>query len=317
MTAPASPVHDDAPDELTVVRRALADEYEVLEELGHGGMAIVYRARERALDRDVAIKVLPPGRLTDRELVERFQREAQTSARLEHPHIVPIYRVGRHGAVNFFVMKLLRGESLAARLARQGPLPPTEIRRIVRETASALGYAARAGIVHRDVKSDNILFDVDGSCVVTDFGIARSIASTRLTATGMSIGTPRYMSPEQARGQQVDGRSDIYSLGVVAYECLAGYVPFDGDDAFAVLFGHIQSPLPRPHLATAEEHALYAIVERMLAKVPEERFQSADEVIAALDSNGATVRIEAAATRPVATRQAAAPTRRLTVPLRQ
>lgn len=304
-----------APDDLATVRDALADEYDVLEELGHGGMAVVFRARERALDRDVAIKVLPARRVTDAELVERFQREARTSARLEHPHIVPIYHVGRRGALNFFVMKLLRGESLAARIARRGSLPTADIRRILRETASALGYAARSGIVHRDVKPDNILFDPDGRCVVTDFGIARSMSSTRLTAAGMSIGTPRYMSPEQARGLPVDGRSDIYSLGVVAYECLTGRVPFDGEDAYAVLFGHIQSPVPRPALVDADEESLYAIVERMLAKEPDDRFQTAEAVIAALDTGLPTSAAPTASSRAATVRLSAlTPTRPIAVP---
>jgi protein kinase-like protein len=268
--------------DLDLVRSGLDDEYEILEELGRGGMGIVYRARERQLEREVAIKVLPFTLAFDRELVERFLREARTAAALEHTNIVPIYRVGRRGDVIFFVMKLLRGQSVSDRLRAKGRLSAAETRQVLIETAAALGYAHRRGVVHRDVKPDNLRHDEDGRCVVTDFGIARSAGATRLTTTGMSVGTPKYMSPEQARAKDVDGRSDIYSLGIVGYECLSGSPPFDAGDALGTLMKHIQSPVPRPALETAEDHALYAVVERMLAKHPEDRFRDADELIAAL-----------------------------------
>ncbi len=278
MTTPVKAGRSD----LAVVRAALDDTYEILDELGRGGMAVVYRARERQLDREVAIKVLPFTLAFDDELVERFQREARLSAQLEHPHIVPMYRVGRSGDVIYFVMKLLRGQSLSTRLTQRGRLPAAEVQRMLIETASALGHAHKRGIVHRDVKPDNIMLDEDGRCVMTDFGIARSAADSKLTAAGMSIGTPRYMSPEQARSKPLDGRSDIYSLGIVGYECLVGDTPFHGDDAFAVLMAHIRSPLPCPALGSAEEWDLFDVVERMLAKDPDDRFQGADELIAAL-----------------------------------
>lgn len=269
-----------------VVRAALDADYEVLEEVGRGAMAVVYRARERQLNRDVAVKVLPFELISDAEGVERFQREARTAAQLEHPHIVPIYRVGRSGRVIFFTMKLLSAESLSARLARHGRLPVGEVRRILSETALALGYAATRGIVHRDVKPDNIMLDSEERCVVTDFGIARSKDDADLTAVGISIGTPRYMSPEQARGKHVDGRSDIYSLGVVGYHCLTGSVPFSGDDAVGILLDHVQSPVPRPALASDEERALYSVIERMLEKDPADRFQNTEEFLAALENAG-------------------------------
>lgn len=268
--------------DLDVVRSALATEFEIVEEIGRGGMAIVFRAIERGLDREVALKVLPFSLAFDADFVERFQREARTAGRLEHPHIVPIYRVGRSGSVIYFTMQLLRGQSLSERLRERGRLSVPEIRRVLIETASALGHAAKHGIVHRDVKPDNILLDQDGRCVVTDFGIARSAADQRLTATGMSVGTPRYMSPEQARARELDGRSDLYSLGIVAYECLAGGTPFEGSDAFAILMDHINAPLPRPPLRDESERALFAVIERLLAKLPDDRFQTADELIAAL-----------------------------------
>jgi len=267
--------------EIGLVSSALETDYEVLEELGRGGMAVVYRAREKALDREVAIKVLPTVLSLDTGFVERFEREAKTAAQLEHPSIVPIYRVGRSGSVIFFVMKFLRGQSLSAVMRERQKLTVDEVKRILLDCASALGYAARRGVVHRDIKPDNILLDHDGRCVITDFGIAKT-QSGPLTAAGTSMGTPRYMSPEHAQGHPLDGRSDMYSLGVVAYQALAQSVPFDGPDPFAVLYKHINSPLPIPELATPEEKELFAIIEKMLQKKPEDRFQTADDLIAAL-----------------------------------
>ncbi len=275
-----------------LVRDALKDEYEIIEELGRGGMAIVFRAREKQLDRDVAVKVLPFSLAFDAEFVERFQREARTAARLEHSSIIPIYRVGRAGRVIYFVMKFLRGASLSDVIAR-GAMPVAEIKRMLKETAGALGYAHQNGIVHRDIKPDNIMFDESGHAVVTDFGIAKAGTGTRLTGTGMAIGTPHYMSPEQARAQKLDGRSDIYSLGVVAYQCLTGSVPFDGEDAFSIGYKHITEPLPVPPLKTAEHRAVYDVIRRMMAKAPEERFQAAEDVIAALEGKGAGIAAQA------------------------
>ena len=280
MTTPTKPSRGAT--DLDIVRAALSADYDVLQELGRGGMATVYRARERLLDREVAIKVLPFSLAFDDSFVERFMREARTSARLEHPHIIPIHRVGQAGQVTYFVMQLLRGQSLSDRLLERGPLDAAETRRVLLETASALGYAHRHGVVHRDIKPDNILLDESGRCVVTDFGIALSGSDPKLTAAGTSVGTPRYMSPEQARAKDVDGRSDIYSLGVVGYECLTGRTPFDAGDAFAILMDHINAPVPKPVLATTEARALYAVIERMLAKRPDDRFADADELLEAL-----------------------------------
>ena len=272
------------PAEIDVVRAALGAHYEILAEIGRGGMAVVYRARERELDREVAIKVLPAQFAFDESFVERFQREGRIAAQLEHPHVVPIHRVGRSGDVVYFAMKLLRGQSLSERISERGRLEPAELRRILLETSTALGYAAKRGVVHRDIKPDNIMLDEDGRCIVTDFGIARSASESKLTATGMSVGTPRYMSPEQARAASLDGRSDIYSLGVVGYECLVGITPFHGDDAFAILMAHINDPVPRPALTSPEARDLFRVIERMLAKDPRDRFQSADEVVAILQA---------------------------------
>jgi tRNA A-37 threonylcarbamoyl transferase component Bud32 len=274
--------------DIDVVREALDADYEILEELGRGGMATVYRARERQLGREVALKVLPFRLSHDKELVARFEREARTAALLEHAHIVPIHRVGRSGPVIYFAMQLLRGDSLGSRMRKEGSIPADQLRRILVETASALGHAHASGIVHRDVKPDNILLDTTGRCMVTDFGIARSTSDAHLTASGMSMGTPRYMSPEQARAtSDVDGRSDLYSLGVVGYECLTGRAPFEGTDPMAIMFGHVQLPLPVPTIATrgaADERELYAVIERLLAKQPASRYQTAEELIEALTS---------------------------------
>jgi hypothetical protein len=185
--------------------------------------------------------------------------------------------------VSFFTMKLLRGRALASLLRERGVLSPSEVRRLLREVGGALAYAARQGVVHRDIKPDNIMLDDDGRFIVTDFGIARSAAAPRLTATGMSVGTPRYMSPEQARAKPVDGRSDMYSLGVVAYQCLTGRVPFDGDEAFAILYSHIHSPVPRPALSNDDEWELFDLIERMLAKKPGDRVQDGGELVRLVD----------------------------------
>jgi serine/threonine protein kinase len=269
--------------EADLASEALSEEYDQFHELGRGGMALVYRARERALERDVAIKVLPAAFTFDQEFVERFQREARTAARLEHPNIIPIYRVGRAGQVIYFVMKYLRGGTLSDLLKEHGRLRPAEIRRLLLEAGSALGYAADHDVVHRDVKPDNIMLDEFGRTVLTDFGIAKAATRQRLTGTGLSIGTPRYMSPEQARAQDTDFRSDIYSLGIVAFQCLTGSAPFDGDDAFQIGYKHVSEPLPRPRLVNEDERSLYAVIEKMVAKEPDERFQSAAELEKALD----------------------------------
>jgi len=267
--------------EIDVVKAALFEDYEILDELGRGGMAIVYRAKERALDREVAIKVLPAILAMDDEFVQRFTHEARTAGRLEHPNIVPIYRVGSSGHVTYFVMKLLSGQSLSRVLRERGKLSVGEVRRILIECASALGYAASRNIVHRDIKPDNILLDSEGRCVITDFGIAKAPGGAQ-TAAGTSLGTPRYMSPEHAQGIPLDGRSDMYSLGVVAFQCLTGKLPYDAEDPFAILYKHINEPVPRPELVSDEEWAMFAVIERMLSKKKEDRFQSADDLITAL-----------------------------------
>src|SRR5256886_9467449 len=252
--------------ELDLVREQLKDEYEMLDELGRGGMAMVFKGRENQLEREVPIRALPFSLAFDKEFVERFQREARTSAKLEHPGIIPIYRVGKSGRVIYFVMKFLRGKPLASVLGARGSLPPAEIRQVLVQVSRALAYAHKSGIVHRDIKPDNIMFDEHGQAVVTDFGIAKAATGGKLTGTGMSIGTPHYMSPDQARAQALDGRSDIYSLGVVAYQCLTGSVPFDREDSFSIGYKPIMDEIPTPPLENPEQRPLFEIVRTMLAK---------------------------------------------------
>ena len=278
-------VRAEAPDiaEIDMVRQELNEEYDILEELGRGGMAIVFKAKEKQLDREVAIKVLPFSLAFDKEFVERFQREARTSAKLEHPNIIPIYRVGKSGRIIYFVMKFLRGKPLSSVLAARGSLPPAEIKKVLAEVGRALSYAHKKEIVHRDIKPDNIMFDEHGHAVVTDFGIAKAASGGKLTGTGMSIGTPHYMSPEQAKAQPLDGRSDIYSLGVVAYQCLTGGVPFDGEDSFSIGYKHIMEEIPTPPLENPEKRQLFEVVRKMMAKTPAQRFQNAEELISVLE----------------------------------
>ncbi len=283
MTSPVQAIATGDVSELDIVRDALAEEYELQEELGRGGMAIVYRARDKQLERQIAIKVLPFSLAFDADFVERFTREARTAAQLEHPNIISIYRVGKTGRVIYFVMKMLRGGSLTRVLVDKKRLQPAELRKLLNDVGSALGYAHKRGIVHRDIKPDNIMFDEFGQCVVTDFGIAKAGSGSKLTGTGMSIGTPHYMSPEQARAQPIDGRSDLYSLGILAYQALVGEVPYDGEDSYAIGYKHIMEPIPVPLLDTPEERRLFEVVKKLIMKDPLDRFQSAEDMLKVLE----------------------------------
>ena len=267
-------------DSLTArVVGALGHQYQVESEIGRGGMSVVYRARDIRLNRTVAIKVLPPELAYDPAIRTRFTREAQTSAQLSHAHIVPIYDVGEREGIAYFVMALVTGGNLAALLAREPRQPIDEVRRLLSEIADALAYAHTRGVIHRDIKPDNILIDADtGRAIVTDFGIARAIeAGTRLTITGNALGTPQYMSPEQAVGErEVDGRSDIYSLGVVAYQMITGRLPFTGGNTMALLLKHVnERPLPIVDLRPDAPKPLRDAIERALMKAPEDRWPTA------------------------------------------
>jgi len=257
---------------------AVGNAYDIESEIGRGGMAVVYQATDVRLRRRVAIKVLPPELAFRPDVRSRFLREAQTAAQLSHPDIVPIYSVDEQNGLVFFVMALVEGESLAARFSR-GPLEIEDARRILAEVADALAYAHAHGVIHRDIKPDNILLDRDsGHALVTDFGIARAAeADSRLTATGITVGTPAYMSPEQGMGDRdVDGRSDIYSLGVVAYQVLTGSLPFRANNTPAMIMKHVsETPRPVRELRRDVPPALAAAIERALAKDPDDRFPDA------------------------------------------
>ena len=265
---------------------AVGDVYDVAEEIGRGGMAVVYRATDLRLKRPVAIKVLPPDLAFREDVRTRFQHEAETAAQLNHPNIVPIHSVDERGGLVYFVMPLVDGESLAARLLRQPRPPLDDVRRILRDVADALAYAHAHGVVHRDIKPDNILLErLSGRALVTDFGIARAAESdARLTVTGVAVGTPTYMSPEQATGERaLDGRSDIYSLGVVGYQMIAGETPFKANNTPAMLMKHLsERPIPLAERRPDVPPNLALAVERALAKKPEDRWPDATAMYAAL-----------------------------------
>ena len=272
------------------VADALRHQYQIEDEIGRGGMAVVYRARDLRLERLVAIKVLPPELAHDPALGTRFTREAQTSAQLAHAHIVPIYDVGERDGIAYFVMALVRGGNVAQLLEHQPRRPVDEVRRLLCETADALAYAHLRGVIHRDVKPDNILLDADsGRAMVTDFGIARAIeGGTRLTLTGAALGTPTYMSPEQAVGERdLDGRSDLYSLGVLGYQMLTGRPPFTAGNSMALLLKHVsERPRPIAELRPEAPKALCDAIERALKKAPEDRWPTASAFRDALLQGG-------------------------------
>jgi hypothetical protein len=269
----------------------LAPAYVVENEIGRGGMGIVYRARDARLKRDVAVKLLPPELAFRQEIRSRFLREAEMAAQLSHPNIVPIYTVDERDGLVYFVMAFVDGETLGARLGARGRLAVDQVRRVMRQVADALAYAHAKGVIHRDIKPDNILLSSDGGrAMVTDFGIARAISNTsgadsRLTATGVAIGTPTYMSPEQCAGdREVDGRSDLYSLGIVAYQMLSGDVPFRGTGTGALLVKHIsEKPVPITDQVPDLPPWLARIVMCLLEKQPADRFPDAGSLVHALE----------------------------------
>jgi serine/threonine-protein kinase len=273
---------------------ALGNEYTIEGEIGRGGMGVVYRARDERLHRRVAIKVLPPELAFQKDIRERFTREAQTAARLSHPHIVPIHDVGEGSGLVFFVMGYVEGESLAARIKRRGKLPAEEARRIMKETADALSAAHSLSIIHRDIKPDNVLLEgTRGRVMVTDFGIAKAVSGasgSTLTGVGVAIGTPQFMSPEQAAGErEIDGRSDVYSLGVVTYQMLTGELPFNAPTVAGILMKQITEPAPVLHLSRPDiPEDLSLAVARCLEKDPENRWPTADALRRALESRSVT-----------------------------
>ena len=291
MTDPVDPYERPLAQRL---KEALGAEYTIEGEIGRGGMGVVYRARDERLHRRVAVKVLPPELAFQKEIRERFTREAQTAARLSHPHIVPIHDVGEGAGVVYFIMGLVEGESLGGRLKRRGKLPADEVRRIMKETADALSAAHAVSIIHRDIKPDNILLEGPrGRVMVTDFGIAKAVSQvsgSTLTGVGVAIGTPQYMSPEQAAGERdLDGRSDLYSLGVVAYQMTSGELPFNAPTVAGILMKQITEPAPVLHeTQNGVPEDLSLAIARCLEKDPEQRWPTADSLRRSLESRTVT-----------------------------
>jgi len=275
-TMSATALHD-------VLRHATIGEYEILAELGRGGMATVYLGHDIALDRKVAIKVMSPALLTGEGMVERFKREARTAASLSHPNIIPIYAVKEGDQIVYFVMKFVEGRPLDSIIKETGKLPIPMAQQILQQVGAGLGYAHKRGIIHRDVKPANVMVDTEGWAVVTDFGIAKVTETKGLTMTGATVGTPSYMSPEQCAAKELTGASDQYSLGVVAYEMLAGKLPFVADSIMAIMYSHFNEPPPplegvRPDVPREIAQA----VMKMLAKEPENRFPTVEDAISAI-----------------------------------
>jgi serine/threonine-protein kinase len=287
-----------------MVGEVLADRYEVEELVGAGGMSSVYRAHDRLLDRKVALKVMHQHYGEDPEYVERFRREARSVAALSHPNVVTIIDRGEHGGRQFIVFEYIEGENLKQLIQRRGPAPVKTALELAKQIAQALSFAHQQGLVHRDVKPQNVLLNGDGCAKVTDFGIARSLdVQHGVTQTGTVLGTSDYIAPEQAQGQTVDEQTDVYSLGVVLYELLTGEVPFPGESFVAVAMRHINEPPPpvrdtRPDVPARVE----AVVQRAMAKEPTDRFRSMADFCAELDACLAELHTDAYAVAPPAAR---------------
>lgn len=274
----------EQPDsELSALRRAGGGRYRVVRRMGSGGMAHVYYAQHATLERPLVIKVLHSHLAKDPEMRERFKREAEASSQLLHPHVCPILDFADLNDLVFLVMPYLAGGSLADVLVREKTVAPGPAATIAAQVATGLDYAHRRGIIHRDIKPDNILFDEDGHSLITDFGIATARFHGRLTRTGRAMGTPHYMSPEQAMGKMVDGRSDIYAVGVMLYEMLLGFPPFDGADSYSVGYKQVHEIPVSPEIIDSRITPQFAaIVMRCLEKLASDRFQTGNELADAL-----------------------------------
>jgi serine/threonine protein kinase len=271
--------------EFTELWSALASQYSVERELGRGGMGAVFLARDVRLERFVAIKVLPPHLAAETELRELFLREARTAGRLSHPHIVAVFRADELAGHPFFAMPFIEGENLAERLAAHGPLPAPDAVRCLREVSWALAYAHARGVVHRDVKPENIMIERgSGRAIVTDFGIARVEFGPTLTQDALILGTASYMSPEQINGDSLDGRSDLYALGVVGFLLLSGRLPFSAENVSALLYAHLHRPAPALALVAPHVPAPIAeVIDRCLAKDREARYPTGESLADALE----------------------------------
>ncbi|MBX9856132.1 MAG: protein kinase [Gemmatimonadaceae bacterium] len=286
----AAPPLDVPDEELRELRAATGNRYTIVKRLGSGGMAHVYLARHALLGRPLVIKVLHRSLSQEPEMRERFRREAEAASRLVHPYICAIADMGTSGHIEYLVMPYYAGGSLADLLSRRKTVGATTAAAVAAQVATGLDYAHRRGVIHRDIKPDNILFDEDGNVALTDFGIATARFHGRLTASGRAMGTPHYMSPEQAMGRLVDGRSDLYAVGLLLYEMLLGHPPFDGEDSYAVGYKHVhEAPVAPDQVDTRVPPALSAIVMKCLAKQPAERYDRGFELGDALVQFLATV----------------------------
>ncbi len=269
--------------------KLLAGRYELIEKIGDGGMAIVYKARCRLLNRYVAIKILKPEYTKDVKVIDNFRRESQAAASLSHPNIVNIYDVGREGNIHYIVMELIEGMTLADMIDEEAPMPYKKVINITRQIAAGLSFAHKNNIIHRDIKPHNILMTRDGVAKIADFGIAKAISESTImkktTGDDMVMGSVHYFSPEQARGGYVDAKSDIYSLGIVMYEMLTGRVPFDADSPVAVALMHINDPMTPPsYFVSGIPPRLENIILKATDKVQVNRFATVDELIRELDN---------------------------------
>src|SRR5690349_5223216 len=258
--------------------------YRIINQIGQGGMATVYKAYQPSMDRNVAIKVLPKQLADSKEFSQRFQQEAHIIAKLEHPHILPVFDYGESDGITYFVMRYLDAGTLKDKLQEGRPLALAETDRLFTQLADALSYAHSMGVIHRDLKPANVLIDSRGNLFLTDFGIAKILesASTRLTQTDAIMGTPAYISPEQAQALKVDQRSDIYSLGIILYEMVTGRVPFTADTPLAVILKHVSDPLPLPSsIRTDITEGIEQVILKALAKNPDDRFDTVAEFAAA------------------------------------
>jgi predicted Ser/Thr protein kinase len=259
--------------------------YRIIEQIGIGGMATVYKAYQPSMDRYVAIKVLPAIVSRDPAFLKRFRREAKVVAKLEHKHILPVHDYGEQEGLTYLVMRYVEAGTLKDRLAA-GQLDLPTIYRIIAQVGAALDYAHRLGVIHRDVKPTNVLIDSQGDAYLTDFGLARIMESSeQLTATGVGVGTPAYMAPEQGQGLKIDHRSDIYSLGVMLYEMVTGRVPYEAETPMAVVIKHITAPLPLPSSVKPDiPPQIERVVLKAMAKDPDDRFQTVGDMLTALDT---------------------------------
>ena len=258
--------------------------YRIINQIGQGGMASVYKAYQASMDRNVAIKVLPRQLAESREFTKRFQQEAHIIARLEHAHILPVFDYGESDGIPYFVMRYLEAGTLKDKMEAGRPLPLIEIDRIFTQLTDALSYAHSQGVIHRDLKPANVLIDSQGNLFLTDFGIAKLLEDTspRLTQTDAIMGTPAYISPEQAQAQTVDQRSDIYSLGIILYEMVTGRLPFVADTPLAVILKHVSDPLPLPSSIKPDiSEAIENVILKALAKNPNDRFATAADFVSA------------------------------------